>query len=190
MVIHNVYKLKMHYNNIGIIIMNLCFFYQFHIYPNNLIHPSISIRAINFSIFDNYWYVLSFYIKSFYIPAFGKKGNKYKNQSWLNYSLSDDKHHRSTIARPIWSSAAVGSEGRGTFNNVKRRTDQTKKASLVIFDKDGTLIDFQSLWTPWTKKLVARYLCSYFNSKLTHSNLVLSTFWRQLCIFRSPSLKI
>ena len=35
-----------------------------------------------------------------------------------------------------------------------------RKASLVIFDKDGTLLCFHSMWTPWVKQIVDRFVDS------------------------------
>ena len=40
--------------------------------------------------------------------------------------------------------------------NIWSGEEQRKKASLAIFEKDGTLVCFNSLWTSWTRDVLKR----------------------------------
>lgn len=59
---------------------------------------------------------------------------------------------------PLKNVNSQGSHISGVRYLVSRPVLEGRKTDLVIFDKDGTLIDFDAAWTPWVKELNKRYM--------------------------------
>ncbi|XP_071172539.1 uncharacterized protein [Mytilus edulis] len=64
-----------------------------------------------------------------------------------------DQHHNLLPCRTVSGS----NQYRNRSQTMKSVTPtHNKKVQLVIFDKDGTLICFHSMWAPWSRKLAAK----------------------------------
>ncbi|XP_075262798.1 choline dehydrogenase, mitochondrial-like isoform X5 [Convolutriloba macropyga] len=62
------------------------------------------------------------------------------------------------LARSLKTSAGLQKVYAGNLLNVERHVNRLNNPpELIIFDKDGTLVDFHSMWSPWLLQLVENF---------------------------------
>ena len=72
------------------------------------------------------------------------------------YTISPPGARHGSSAAPM-PSRSRGSAGRGSGSELWRELKpQFQVPKAIIFDKDGTLIDFHSVWTPWVLSITRR----------------------------------
>ncbi|XP_076449702.1 uncharacterized protein LOC143286051 [Babylonia areolata] len=77
----------------------------------------------------------------------------------------------SVVAHSTIPSSNAASRNFETLRSTGLKQDH-KKASLVIFDKDGTLICFHTMWSPWAQKLISNITTATglnISDKLSHT---------------------